>query len=117
MRLIEKKNVLSENTYLLDASALGTVDPVTLNPKVLVGNGNMTVTIDAPADAPAYMVRLNLLDGSGEQILPVIYEDNYFHLLPGERRTLNISWLAEDQHAEGVQLEVAGFNARKIIIK
>lgn len=117
MRLIEKKNVLSENTYLLDASALGTVEPVTLNPKVLVGNGNMTVTIDAPADAPAYMVRLNMLDGSGEQILPVIYEDNYFHLLPGERRTLNISWLAEDQHAEGVQLEVAGFNARKIIIK
>lgn len=117
MRLVEKKNVVSENTYLLDASSLRTVKPVDIQPTMHVGNGTMTVTIEAPADAPAYMIRLNLLDSDGEQILPAMYEDNYFHLLPGEKRTVNITWLDEDQHTDSVKIEVSGFNVRKIVMK
>jgi len=45
---------------------------------------------------PALLIRLNLKGTDGEQILPVIYEDNYFALMPGEQRTVSISYREED---------------------
>lgn len=54
------------------------------------------VKVSNPSDTPALMLRLNLLDGDGDQILPVIYSDNYFHLMPHEERTITISFADED---------------------
>lgn len=50
------------------------------------------------SDVPAYYVRLNLKGNDGEQILPVLYEDNYFTLLPGEEKTVKVSFRVEDSH-------------------
>ncbi|WP_282087178.1 discoidin domain-containing protein [Streptomyces tendae] len=40
----------------------------------------------------AAMVRLSLLDERGERVLPAEYGDNYVWLLPGESRTVTVSW-------------------------
>ena len=38
-------------------------------------------------------MRLKLTDGAGgEEVLPVFWEDNYFALLPGEKRELTVSY-------------------------
>jgi exo-1,4-beta-D-glucosaminidase len=35
-------------------------------------------------DTIALLVRLRLLDESGKDILPILWDDNYFSLVPGE---------------------------------
>ena len=55
---------------------------------------------------PALMIRLNVVrNHSGEQILPVFYEDNYISLLPGEKRTVDISFKAADTGGEKPDLK------------
>jgi hypothetical protein len=68
------------------------------------------ITLTNTGNVPAVMLRLNLKGDDGEQILPVIYSDNYFHLMPGESRTIDIEWKVED--ARGCQpiIEISGTN-------
>jgi hypothetical protein len=56
------------------------------------------------------MLRLNLKGSDGEQILPVIYSDNYFHLMPGERKTVTVSYRAEDGRGVKPQVALTWFN-------
>jgi hypothetical protein len=59
------------------------------------------------------MIRLKVVSGkSGERILPVFYEDNYFSLLPGESKEVVIRFKDEDAHGETPRLEVSGFNVK-----
>jgi hypothetical protein len=67
---------------------------------VLTNNGNV----------PALMLRLKLVSGaSREMVLPVLYSDNYFSLLPGEKREISIEAAPEDLRGKA-GLEVTGFN-------
>jgi len=63
------------------------------------------------------MLRLNLKGSDGEQILPVIYSDNYLHLLPGESRVINIEWKDEDARGTKPLVEITGTNVSKIIVQ
>ena len=71
-----------------------------------------TVTIENTSSAPAMMLRLNLLDGDGQQILPVNYSDNYLHLLPGEKRVISVNWNKADTRQGNPVVEVTGFNLK-----
>lgn len=60
-----------------------------------------TAILSNIGDVPALMTRLCVVrSNSGEQILPVIYEDNYISLLPGESRSVEISFKKEDTGGE-----------------
>jgi len=48
--------------------------------------------------ALAFQVRLKLMRG-GDEVLPVIWEDNYFALLPGETREVRVSYPEGDAAA------------------
>ena len=57
------------------------------------------------------MLHLNLYDADrNEQILPVEYSENYFHLMPGEEITVSIRWREEDGTSPLLRLD--GFNVR-----
>ena len=114
-------NVLSENTYvdsndkgnlkeLRDVRTLGTNDlKVEVAPSRVLTSRTLTIT--NTSDVPAMMLRLNLVDSKGEQILPVSYSDNYFHLMPGEARTVVVEWNDADCQAPGLpKLMLTGFN-------
>ena len=60
------------------------------------GRVSLRVNVSNTSSVPALLIRLNLKGTDGEQILPVIYEDNYFALMPGEQRTVSISYREED---------------------
>ena len=75
-----------------------------------------SITLSNNGNVPAVMLRLNLKGDDGEQILPVIYSDNYFHLMPGEVRTIDIEWKAEDARGTKPVLEISGTNISKSII-
>lgn len=55
----------------------------------------LTARVRNRGTAVAAMVRVSLLDaGSGHRVLPALYGDNYLWLLPGESRTVTLSWPA-----------------------
>jgi len=75
------------------------------------------VTLTNTGQVPAVMLRLNLKGDDGEQILPVIYSDNYLHLMPGESRTIDIEWKAEDARGCKPIVEITGMNMPKTMIE
>ena len=76
-----------------------------------------SITITNNGQVPAVMIHLNLKGDDGEQILPVIYSDNYFHLMPGESRTIDIEWKNEDSRGCKPIVEVTGINLSKTKIE
>jgi exo-1,4-beta-D-glucosaminidase len=56
-----------------------------------------TVTITNTGKTVAFQVHLRALKGkNGDDILPVIFSDNYFSLAPGESRVINCSYARKD---------------------
>ena len=83
----------------------------------VTSKGN-SITLTNTGEVPALMVRLNLKGDDGEQILPVIYSDNYFNLLSaGHSRTIDIEWKAEDTRGTSPVVEITGTNVPKMTVK
>ena len=53
-----------------------------------------------------------LIAADGNEILPVIYSDNYFHLLPSQEKTVSVRWSGEDVRGEA-RVEVSDFSERQ----
>ena len=57
------------------------------------------------------MIRVNVVgEKDGEQFLPVFYSDNYFSLLPGEKKEINIHWKDVDTRGETPKVVISGYN-------
>lgn len=63
------------------------------------------------------MVRLSLLDEDGARVLPTLYDDNYLWLLPGETRTVTLSWPATALSSGRPKLEVEGYNTAAVTVR
>jgi len=100
-----------------DFTALNTLPPVQLKASQRFtkegGKEVVTVELENPTAHLAFMVDVRILkDKSGESVLPVFWEDNYFSLLPGEKRTIRGTFAAEDLAGEKSVLKIAGWNVR-----
>src|SRR5208282_1740887 len=70
------------------------------------GDDTMTrVTVENPSKNLAFFVRLKL-KGKGEEILPVVWQDNYISLLPGEKREITATYHASSLGAAKAAVEV-----------
>ncbi|MGN0188502.1 MAG: glycosyl hydrolase 2 galactose-binding domain-containing protein, partial [Candidatus Cryptobacteroides sp.] len=108
-------DTVSENLYVLpddngSLEELRELPSVTPEVESSIDGTSARITLKNTSDTPALMLRLNLKGSDGGQILPVSYSDNYFHLLPGESRTVSVSWTAEDTRGAEAVIEVSGFN-------
>ncbi|MEO8597195.1 MAG: glycoside hydrolase family 2 protein [Candidatus Solibacter sp.] len=70
-----------------DYTALESLPPVTLKYASRATAQGTMVTVSNPSKSLSFAVRLKL-EHDGEEILPVLWEDNYFALLPGETRQI-----------------------------
>ena len=69
------------------------------------------VSVENPTKSLAFFVRLKLSRGAnGEEVLPVVWEDNYVSLLPGEKRDLRATYRASELGAAKPTVEVSGWN-------
>jgi exo-1,4-beta-D-glucosaminidase len=69
------------------------------------------VTLENPSKSLAFFVRLKVDKGvKGEEILPVVWEDNYISLMPGEKREVSASYRASELGAAKAAVEVSGWN-------
>lgn len=114
--------VVSDNFYWRgnrrkDFTALGNLPKVDLkvSTKTIQKNGKYFITaqITNPANsaALAFAIRVNLVDSkSGEQILPVVMNDNYFSLLKGETREIQLEFEANKIGKGTPKLIVESYN-------
>jgi len=69
------------------------------------------VTLKNPSNSLAFFVRLKVNKGAkGDEILPVIWEDNYISLLPGEKREVTATYHASDLGSAKPTVEISGWN-------
>ena len=78
-------------------------------------NGDREIThviLQNPTSQLAFFVRLKVNKGNtGQEILPVLWQDNYVSLLPGEKREITAEYRASELGAEKPLVEVKGWNA------
>jgi exo-1,4-beta-D-glucosaminidase len=71
-----------------------------------------SVTIENPSKSVAFFVRMKVNKGKGgEEVLPVVWQDNYVSLLPGEKREFTASYRLADLGGAKPEVEVKGWNA------
>jgi len=69
------------------------------------------VVLENPSKSLAFFVRLKVDKGvKGEEILPVVWEDNYVSLLPGEKREVTATYRASELGTMKPSVEVSGWN-------
>lgn len=72
------------------------------------------VRVKNPGKQLAFMVRLRLLDSrTGADILPVLWEDNFFALMPGEEREIGGSYRLADAPGASPVVRLEGANATR----
>ncbi|MGA8312865.1 MAG: sugar-binding domain-containing protein [Terriglobales bacterium] len=69
------------------------------------------IALENPSKNLAFFVRLKINKGKGgEEILPVIWQDNYISLLPGEKREVTATYRTQELGAAQPVVEVSGWN-------
>ena len=79
--------------------------------RVKGASGGVHVTVENPGKSLAFMVHLRLAKGKGgEDVTPIFWDDNYFSLLPGEKKEVDGRYERSSLEGKQPQLEVAGWN-------
>ena len=68
------------------------------------------VTVENTGSQLAFMVHLTVRKGSGGDIQPVVWEDNYFELMPGEKRDVTATFQKKLLGGTKAQIRVDGWN-------
>jgi exo-1,4-beta-D-glucosaminidase len=114
-----------------DYTALNTLPRITLEAtaqSIKQGDqGSTTVTVHNPSSTLAFAVRLkvdrpgnNRVSREGEEdseILPVLWDDNYFALLPGESRQVTATYAADPKSKANPVVEVEGWNVNHTVAR
>ncbi len=126
LQLKQGNNIISENSYLRgalpdSAGGFGDLKAIANLPEVKIQTDTkvsktgskwmLTTTLNNNTKYPAFNIRLKVIgDKSGNRILPVVYDDNYFTLLPGEKRVIKMELKDEDTRGEKPMVVTEGFN-------
>ena len=114
----EKSNWYTTPTAsFADFTALSQLPKVALkvsNRTEVKGDEQIThVTVENPGKSLAFFVRLKVDKGKGgEEILPVLWQDNYFSLLPGEKREVSVTYRTSELGSAKPAVEVSGWNVQ-----
>jgi exo-1,4-beta-D-glucosaminidase len=96
-----------------DYSALNALPAVDLQVTAKAAQDAATVTVSNPGKTLAFAVHLKVKKAAdGEEILPVLWDDNYFALLPGEARQVTASYRSRDAGRGTPVVEVDGWNVK-----
>ena len=107
-------HILSDNFYWQgresgDVKALRTLGKTRLSTSLRQSSPtHFKALVENKGKVPALMIRLKAVDSAtGDLVLPVLYSDNYFFLMPGESREIDIT--VESSRGR-LRLEAEGLN-------
>jgi exo-1,4-beta-D-glucosaminidase len=91
---------------------------VSLAPQTVPNWPKVTVHIANPSTALAFQIHLGIRrHGEDSEIVPVLWSDNYFELLPGESRDLTASYDLPSTSEGTLELVVNGWNIDELTIQ
>ena len=100
-------------TSFPDFTALQTLPEVKLDVSSKIENNLARITISNPTGDLALGINVRLTSGEGgKEIIPVLYEDNYFTLLPGESREISATYIGKNLSDEDPVVRIDGWNTR-----
>ena len=71
----------------------------------------LTVAAENKSDGVAFMVHPRLTRGKGgDEVTPVFWSDNYFSLLPGEKKSVTARFDSASLHGAAPELVVDGWD-------
>ena len=119
--LYDGEDIVSDNFYIRGTEdgnyqAIAKMPKVTLSKEVTTskadnGEWSGNIVVKNTSSTPALMIRINVVGAEdGDQILPMFYSDNYFSLLPGEERHIDINWKDVDTRGNAPKVVVTGYN-------
>ncbi|MDR3128676.1 MAG: discoidin domain-containing protein [Tannerellaceae bacterium] len=75
------------------------------------GEWLLSTTLQNETSTPALMIRLQVNGGvTARRILPVFFSDNFFSLMPGEKKTVTVRLQDVDTRGEQPVVSISGFN-------
>jgi exo-1,4-beta-D-glucosaminidase len=92
-----------------DFTALDELAEVELGMSAAATRDEVTVRLENPSDELAFFIELKVVDEDGSSILPVLWNDNYVSILPGESRELTARF-AGDAGLANAKLIFQGWN-------
>src|SRR5262249_8696345 len=95
-----------------DLTQLNGLPPVTLKLQAVKASEQaIRVTVNNPSPNLAFHVVLKVLNkADGHEILPVLWDDNYFELLPGESKMVTAVYEARQLQNVQTAVELGGWN-------
>ncbi len=113
-----------------DYTALNTLPQVDLDVKAQSRRGeaesSTAVTVHNPSGTLAFAIRLKVNpaprgheereSAPEDEVLPVLWQDNYFPLLPGETRQVTATYNTKDLGRSAPVVEVEGWNVKKRVV-
>lgn len=91
---------------------------LSLNPGVSQGEAADVVTVKNPTSHLAFFVHLRVLKGpGGEAVHPILWQDNYFELMPGETRTITAKFRSSELGGAQPVAAVDGWNVKAVTVQ
>jgi exo-1,4-beta-D-glucosaminidase len=82
------------------------------------GKYYLTLELENPSFVLAFSINPKIIKSvSNDMVLPVFWEDNYFSLLPREKRQVNVRFNVKDLDGEEPLLKIEGWNIIPVILK
>jgi exo-1,4-beta-D-glucosaminidase len=101
-----------------DFTALQQLPPAEVKATARFETGKASVTLQNPSPSLAFLVHLAVRKGpGGEEVLPVLWEDNYVVLLPGETLALAARYAPKDLGSATPVVTVDGWNVKEVTVK
>jgi exo-1,4-beta-D-glucosaminidase len=98
-------------TQYADFTGLERLPRAELKASVRFEPGRARVALENPSQHLAFFVHLAVRKGeAGEEVLPVLWDDNYLTLLPGERREIAARYAPDDLGAAKPVVALDGWN-------
>jgi len=73
--------------------------------------GTLHLRIKNPSATVAFMVHARVTKGrNGDDLVPVFWDDNYFSLLPGEEKSVSVTYATADLDGHEPALNIDGYN-------
>jgi exo-1,4-beta-D-glucosaminidase len=110
-----KDTVYTPQKEFADLTGLNSLPQVKLDVKAEArreaGKGTMQLKIKNPAATIAFQIHARLTKGKdGDDLVPIFWDDNYFSLLPGEEKTVSVSYSLEGLGEAETIIEIEGYN-------
>jgi exo-1,4-beta-D-glucosaminidase len=98
-------------TEFADFTSLKDLPPAKIQVEPIWDENGLQVNVKNPSSKLAFFVELRAVsDRTGRSILPIIWNDNYISLLPGETKQLTARFSPEYLNGEKPMLLYSGFN-------